>query len=200
MQWACALLTAFPPVFPYLGTCTPVFLEAGNSCCCQAAAVCKASVFSPDTPPPTQVFCLRCCAAGSHNENHRTPPQSPAVNSNLCSYGGSHRRERSSSSPSCSAACRWASRMLWFSYLWSWDPWGGWCCSHMLKYHSVPKNRDARYSPASHSTHTSARSGTLTQAEKASVFLSHDFPLMKLGQVSPLASHNRLLLFKTGVV
>lgn len=41
------------------------------------------------------------------------------------------------------------------------------------------KNKyDARYHLASHSTHTSVLSGTLTQAEKANVFSSHDFPLI----------------------
>lgn len=66
---------------------------------------------------------------------------------------------------------------------------------------SAKKNKyDASYSPASHSTHTSAHSGTLTQAEKANMFSSPDFPLIKLGQVSPLASHNDLLLLKTRVV
>lgn len=68
-------------------------------------------------------------------------------------------------------------------------------------HHSVPKKKtnDARYSLASHSTHTSAHSGTLTQAGKANVFSPHDFPFIRLGQVLPLASQNDLLLFKTGL-
>lgn len=71
-------------------------------------------------------------------------------------------------------------------------------CGNITQYQKT--KYDARYRLASHSTHTSALSGTLTQAEKANVFSSHDFPLMKLGQVSPLASHNHLLRFKTRLV
>ena len=67
-----------------------------------------------------------------------------AFNSNLCSYWWRHPPQKAfqlSLLGLRSTKCRWTSKMLWFSQLWSRDAWEGWCYSRILKYHSVSKNK-----------------------------------------------------------